>query len=305
MTDLNSGTDDIPADAPARGTTDGLPREPVPRVPLPLYYRHTLPVRLMHWINVLAFFVLLMSGLQIFNAHPALNWGKSSYNGRPPLLEMKAMQMADGTLVGITTLFGSTFHTTGVFGVSAGADGAPGVRGFPSWATVPGPQWLAMARRWHFFFAWLFVINGLTYVIYAVRSRHLARDLLPTPQDRRSIWSSIKDHARFRHPTGEAAKHYNVLQKLTYLTVIFVLLPMVIVMGWAMSPALDTVIPGWVSLVGGRQTARTLHFVAAFALVAFVLVHVFETIISGFWNNVRSMITGRYRVPVGEPPHGE
>ena len=273
----------------------------------PLYYRHTLPVRVMHWVNVLAFSVLLMSGLQIFNAHPALNWGQSSYNGREPVLEMKAMQMSDGRLVGVTSVFGQSFITTGLFGVSPGMNGEPAARGFPSWITVPGPQWLSMARRWHFFFAWLFVINGLTYVLYSVRSRHLARDLLPTAQDRRSIWQSIRDHVRFRHPTGEAAKRYNVLQKIAYLTVIFVLLPMVIIMGWGLSPRLNTVFPGWVSLVGGRQSARTLHFVAAFLLVAFVLVHVFETIISGVWNNVRSMITGNYRVPLGpaeEHQHG-
>ena len=266
-----------------------------------LYYRHTFPVRLMHWINVLAFSVLFMSGLQIFNAHPALNWGKSSYNGHEPVLAMKAMQMVDGPLVGVTTVLGHSFITTGVFGVSNDANGQPRVRGFPSWITVPGTQWLSMARHWHFFFAWLLVINGLTYIVYSWRSRHLARDLLPSAQDRRSIWQSIRDHVRFRHPTGEAAKRYNVLQKLVYLVVIFILLPMVIIMGWALSPQLNTVFTGWVNLVGGRQSARTLHFIAAFALVAFVLVHVFETIISGLWNNLRSMITGNYRVPVAAP----
>ena len=130
----------------------------------PLYYRHTLPVRVMHWINVLAFSVLLMSGLQIFNAHPALNWGQSSYNGREPVLEMKAMQMSDGRLVGVTSVFGQSFITTGLFGVSPGMNGEPAARGFPSWITVPGPQWLSMARRWHFFFAWLFVKIGRAHV---------------------------------------------------------------------------------------------------------------------------------------------
>jgi thiosulfate reductase cytochrome b subunit len=99
-----------------------------------------------------------------------------------------------------------------------------------------------------------------------------------------------------RHATGEAARRYNVLQKLTYLFVVFGLLPFVILMGWALSPRLDTVVPGWVDIVGGRQSARTLHFVAAWALVAFVLVHVFEVLISGVVNNLRSMITGRYVV---------
>jgi thiosulfate reductase cytochrome b subunit len=115
------------------------------------------------------------------------------------------------------------------------------------------------------------------------------------------VGQSIKDHLRFRHPTGEAAKHYNVLQKITYLVVVFVLLPLVVLMGLAMSPWLNSLWPGWVDLVGGRQSARTLHFVAAWALVAFVLIHVFEVIISGVWNNLRSMITGVYRLRIEEP----
>lgn len=262
----------------------------------PLYYRHRLPVRIMHWINVFALTILLMSGLQIFNAHPSLSWGKSSYTGKPPILEMSAEQDKDGKLIGITRVFGHAFHTTGLLGASANENGALSERGFPSWATIPGTQWLSMARLWHFFLAWIFVVNGIVYVGYAIASRHLARDLAPDARDWRSIGQSIKDHLRLRHPRGEAAKRYNVLQKLTYLIVIFGLLPLVILMGWAMSPWLDSALPGWIDLFGGRQSARTLHFVAAWALVAFVLVHVFEVVITGFWNNLRSMITGRYRV---------
>ena len=88
-----------------------------------------------------------------------------------------------------------------------------------------------MARRWHFFFAWVLLINGLAYVLYSIGSRHLSRDLAPIARDWRSIGRSIKDHLRFRHPTGDAAKRYNVLQKLAYLIVIFVLLPLIILMG--------------------------------------------------------------------------
>ena len=116
------------------------------------------------------------------------------------------------------------------------------------------------------FFMWIFVVNGIAYVLWSAASRHLTRDLAPTPADLKSIWQSIKDHARFKHPTGEAAKRYNVLQKLAYLVVIFVLLPLVILMGLAMSPSLDALWPGWVDVFGGRQSARTLHFVAAAAL---------------------------------------
>jgi thiosulfate reductase cytochrome b subunit len=277
--------------------------EPDPDRSAALYYRHRLPVRIMHWINVLAFFMLLMSGLQIFNAHPALNWGKSSYDGKPPLLQMTASQMPDGKIIGITQVLGHQFVTTGVLGASRGADGELVERGFPMWATIPGPQWLSMGRRWHFFFAWIFVLNGAAFILYSIFSRHLARDLAPTRADWRSIGQSIKDHLLLRHPQGEAEKHYNVLQKLTYLIVIFGLLPLIVLTGWSMSPRLDTIIPGWVDVFGGRQSGRTIHFVLAWLLVGFVLIHVFEAIISGFWNNLRSMITGRYRIHAGEAPH--
>jgi thiosulfate reductase cytochrome b subunit len=266
-----------------------------------LYYRHRLPVRIMHWINMLVLVLLLMSGLQIFNAYPALYWGQSSYSGRPPLLAISAKQGADGALSGVTQFLGHTFNTTGVLGASS-ENGELSERAFPSWATIPGTQWLAMGRRWHLFFVWVFVVNGAAYVIYSIVSRHLERDLTPTKKDWRSIIPSIVEHVRFRHPTGEAAKHYNVLQKLTYLAVIFGLLPLIILMGWALSPTLDTVIPGWVDAFGGRQSARTIHFIVAWLLVAFVLVHVFEVIVSGLWNNLRSMINGRYRVPP-DPQH--
>ncbi|HJV52514.1 MAG TPA: cytochrome b/b6 domain-containing protein [Noviherbaspirillum sp.] len=261
-----------------------------------LYYRHTLPVRIMHWINAIAFFLLLMSGLQIFNAHPALHWGRSSYDGRPPLLQMYARQAGQRNMSGITQVAGHDFVTTGVLGASRDADGTLVERGFPAWATLPGPQWLAMGRRWHLFFAWVLVLNGLAYLAYAVFSRHLARDLAPDARDWRSIGTSIRDHLLLRHPQGEAAKRYNVLQKLAYLAVIFVLLPLMIVTGWSMSPRLDAVLPGWVDVLGGRQSGRTIHFVVAWLLFGFVLVHVFEVIVSGFWNHLRSMITGRFSI---------
>ena len=269
-------------------------------------YRHKLPVRIMHWINVVCFFVLLMSGLNIFNAHAALNIGKSSYNGQAPILEMNAVQTNTGKLIGYTTIFGHKFNTTGVFGASQGSDGRVLQRGFPSWMTIPSSQWLSMARRWHLLFAWLFVINGIAYVTYSILSKHVQRDLFTTKTDRTGIWQSIKDHARFKHASGEAAIPYNVLQKIAYLSVIFILLPLIILMGWAMSPFLNSLIPGWVDLFGGRQTARTIHFIVAWLLVAFVFIHVFEVIITGVWNNLRSMITGQYKIDTshkeGEQP---
>jgi thiosulfate reductase cytochrome b subunit len=264
--------------------------------PSTLYLRHTLGVRVMHWVNVLSLTVLLMSGLMIFNAHPALDWGKSSYTGRPSFFQIGSREGAGGHPIGITTVLGHEFETTGWLGVSARPDGHLTEVAFPSWITIPGHYSLAEARSWHFFFAWLFVLNGLAYVIHAVVTRHLARDLLPTRSDWRGIGRSIRDHIAFRHPTGDAAKHYNILQKLAYLAVIFVLLPLIILAGWAMSPWLNSLGSGWVDLFGGRQSARSLHFIAAWALVGFVVIHVFEVIVSGLWNHLRSMITGRFRI---------
>jgi thiosulfate reductase cytochrome b subunit len=261
-----------------------------------LYYRHRLPVRIMHWINVVALTILFMSGLNIFEAHPALYWGASSYTGRPALLEIGAYENDKGKPVGYTRVLGRAFDTTGVLGLHHTAEGMS-TDAFPAWLTIPSGRWLSMARSWHFFFAWVFLINGLCYVIYSLVSRHLARDLWPTRDELRSIGASIREHLRFKHPGGEAAKRYNVLQKLAYVIVIFVLLPLVILMGLAMSPRLDTVFTGWVDLFGGRQSARTIHFIVAWLLVAFVAIHVFQVIVTGLWNNLRSMITGRYRVP--------
>ena len=261
-----------------------------------LYYRHKLPVRVMHWINVVALTIMFMSGLQIFNAHAELNWGKSSYDGTPPVLTISSRQNAQGEITGYTRVFGHEFDTTGVLGASQAANGRWVRAAFPSWITIPGMKWLSMARAWHFFFAWVFVVNGIAFVLYAIFSRHLARDLAPTGADLKGLGASIRDHLRFRHPAGEEARRYNVLQKLAYLVVIFVLLPLVILMGLAMSPWLNSLFTGWVDIFGGRQAARTIHFVVAWLLVAFVLIHVFEVIITGLWNNLRSMITGRYRV---------
>lgn len=258
------------------------------------YKRHSLLIRITHWINVLALTLLLMSGLQIFNAHPTLYWGKSSYSGEPVILDMRA-DSRNGRDVGVTRVFGFELETTGLFGLSR-EDGALTERGFPAWITLPSGQWLAMGRRWHLAFAWVLVINGLCYLCYAFGSWHVVRDLLPTRRDWRSIRQSFIDHLHFRHPKGEEARRYNILQKLSYLLVIFILLPLIVFTGWAMSPRLNAIDPGWVDFFGGRQSARTVHFFAAWTLVLFVLIHVFEVIVSGFWNNMRSMISGRYEV---------
>jgi len=253
----------------------------------------------MHWLNVVLLALLLMSGLNIFNAHPALYWGKSSYTGQPPVLEIGSRENDEGEITGVTRIFGRDFDTTGILGASRNSAGDLIDRGFPSWITIPDHQWLAMARRWHFFIAWLFVANGIFFVAYTIASRHLVRDLLPTKQDWRSVGRTILDHLRFRHPAGEASKHYNVLQKCAYLGVIFFLLPLMVLMGLGMSPQLNALAAGWVDIFFGRQSVRTLHFVIAGVIVLFVMVHVFMVAATGFWNNLRSMITGYFKVRRG------
>jgi thiosulfate reductase cytochrome b subunit len=258
-------------------------------------YRHALPTRLGHWLAALCLLVLVMSGLQIFNAHPSLYWGERSDPDRA-VLRLKAVENPEGETRGITEIFGRDFDTTGVLGASRPSGPDLEERGFPSWATLPGEQWLAMGRRWHFFFAWIFVLTGLGFGIWALVRGHLAHDLWPTGTDLRGIGRSVVDHLRFRHPTGMAASRYNVLQKLSYLAVLFGLAPLIVATGLAMSPAMDAAVPWLPGLFGGRQSARTVHFVACFAFVGFVAGHLFMVVVTGLWNNLRSMITGWYRV---------
>jgi thiosulfate reductase cytochrome b subunit len=263
-----------------------------------LVYRHSVLVRVTHWINVLCILVLVMSGLQIFNAHPSLYWGERSYFD-DPVLSVRAESGESGP-VGVTKIFGATFDTSGVLGLSTGPNGALAARGFPSWATLPSYQDLATGRRWHFFFAWLLVINGLVYVLASFLSRHVWRDLIPSWKQLRGVGTSILEHLRFRFDHG---RDYNVLQKLSYLVMIFVVLPLVVLAGLAMSPGLDAAFPWLVDMFGGRQSARTVHFIAAMTIVLFVIVHVVMVAISGVWNNMRSMITGRYAVGSVEKSH--
>jgi thiosulfate reductase cytochrome b subunit len=258
-------------------------------------YRHRLPVRVMHWINVVCLFVLLGSGLQIFNAHPSLYWGRDSRDATR-VLQITQKQVGSETR-GITRIGSHEFDTNGVLGLSRNGDGELSARAFPSWATIPGPQWLALGRVWHFFFAWVFVINGAAYLVWTIFSGHLRHDLVPTRAEWRGVGRSILDHLKLKHPRGEEARRYNVLQNSAYLAVIFIVLPLIVIGGWAMSPMVDAFSPGWVDWFGGRQALRTLHFIAAVLLVAFVLVHVFEVIVTGLVNNLRSMITGYWRVP--------
>ena len=253
-------------------------------------YRHRLPVRISHWLNVPFLIILIMSGLQIFNAHPALYWGDRSDRDKP-LLSIRPVQTESEEVKGITTILGHQFDTTGLLGYSDGMR-----RAFPAWATIPSAKWLAMGRQWHLFFAWLFVINGVIFTAYVFASRHATRDLAPTGKDLRGIGRSLKDHLTLRHPTGDESKRYNVLQKLAYAGVLFIVAPLIVLTGLAMSPTIDTAFPWLLTIFGGRQAARTIHFIACFSFVGFIVIHVIQVILTGFLNNIRSMITGWFIV---------
>jgi thiosulfate reductase cytochrome b subunit len=258
-------------------------------------HRHSLAVRLTHWINVLCLALLLMSGLAIFNAHPMLYWGHTGYRGMPFLLGIGS-KTDNGRAVGITRIADVDFDTTGVLGVSYDANGRAQRRAFPSWLTLPSNAALALARDWHFLLAWLFVLNGAIYLGFGLISGHVRRDLLPNADQLRArhVLSEIWNHLRLRYPRGEADRRYNVLQKFAYLLVVLVLLPVMLLSGLTMSPAVTAAAPVLFDLFGGRQSARTIHFITANLLVLFVLVHVLQVLVSGAFNRMRAMITGRY-----------
>ena len=258
-----------------------------------LVKRHSLVVRLTHWINVLCLTVLLMSGLQIFNARPQLDFGIRTDFEHPPAAI--GADKVDGKPRGFVQVGEHRFDTTGVLGLS-NVDGKPTERAFPAWATLPSYQDLGAGRSIHFLFAWLFVLNGLAYLIWGFVTGHFRRDMIPTGEQTRHLGRSIKQHLLLRFPKGDEARQYNAIQKITYFVVIFLLLPALVLAGWTMSPGLDTAFPVLLDIFGGRQTARSVHFIAAWGIVLFVVVHVVLVLVSGLFNNMRSMITGWYDI---------
>jgi thiosulfate reductase cytochrome b subunit len=274
---------------------------PTPEAPARrVVYRHRLATRIWHWINAAVVFVMIMSGLMIFNAHPRLYWGKYGANNDRAWLQIGAVGER-----GIVQVGDARIPTTGVLGRWTDGDGRVQNRAFPSWATIPSYYSLADARRWHLAFAWLLVIGAAGFWLISLANRHVTGDLLPTRKELapRHLWQDIKDHARLRLPTGEAAATYNVLQKISYVGVLFLLLPLLVLTGLAMSPGMNAAWPWVLDLFGGRQSARSIHFLAMAGMVAFILVHVTMVVLAGPLNEIRSMITGRYRLPAAR--HGE
>jgi thiosulfate reductase cytochrome b subunit len=258
-----------------------------------MVFRHRLSTRLWHWTNAIVFFVMLMSGLMIFNAHPRLYWGEYGANPDPAWLEIGS----DGQH-GFLRIGALTIDTTGVLGLWTDQRG-PHRRAFPSWATIPSSYNLALSRHWHLTFAWLFAGGIVLYGLWSLLNGHLRRELMPRPAELKPghLLRDIKAHATLNLPKGEAARDYNTLQKLAYLGVLGCLLPVIILAGLTMSPAMDAAWPWLLDLFGGRQSARSIHFIAAFLLVLFVVVHLTMVVLAGPFNEIRSMITGRYRLP--------
>ena len=262
--------------------------------------RHRVSTRIWHWVNALTLLVLLMSGLMIFNAHPRLYWGQYGAN-----TDYAWLVIDDARDIGFVDVAGVRMETTGVLGIWKDAEGKERRRAFPYWSTIPSDYDLQAARRWHLTFAWILSLTLAAYMVRSLWNGHVKRDLHIQKYEwsPRHIWHDVKAHARLRFPTGAAASRYNILQKLSYVGVIFILLPLIIFTGLTMSPGMNAAWPWLLDLFGGRQSARSIHFICTFALVAFFFVHIVMVILAGPINEVRAIITGRYRLPgkVGAP----
>ena len=263
-----------------------------------LVKRHRLSTRLWHWLNVVTLAVMMMSGLMIFNAHPRLYWGHYGANADPAWFEIGSTENTGFVQAGPLRV-----ETTGVLGHSIHQDGQIQRRAFPYWITIPSRYNLADARLWHLAFAWVLGVSLLAYMAISLVNRHFKRDLTISRAEIRTahVWAEIKDHARLRFPTGAAAMRYNILQKLAYASVLFVMLPLIIFTGLAMSPAIGSGWPWLLDIFGGRQSARSFHFIAMVALVGFFFVHIAMVVLAGPINELRSMISGYYRLPGKRP----
>ena len=251
-----------------------------------LVYRQRLLTRLTHWLWAVCLFFLMLTGLQIFNAHPSLHIGKESgFQYDNAILEIGAVQDGD-TLRGVTRVFGAEFDTTGFLGVSGEE-----ARAIPAALTIPSYQSLATGRAIHFFFAWVLVGTLLLWLVASALNGHFMQ-LVPTPSDLRALPRNLIDHARLRfHHTAA----YNVLQKLAYASVLFLALPLMILTGLSMSPGVNAAAPWLLDLFQGRQTARTIHFLTMLALLGFFAVHMAMILLAGPLNEMRSILTGWYR----------
>ena len=234
--------------------------------PVAVTRRHTVLVRVTHWLTVISFFALLITGAEIVVSHPRFYWGETGNSGTTPLFKIPIPASRDTVPTGYNYVL---------------------------------PNQNGWSRYLHFEAAWVLVLTGLVYVAAGLITAHFRKNLLPTPAARslRAIREVFAKYLR-RAPPGEAESHsYNVVQRIAYLSVIFVLFPFVIWTGLALSPSFDSAMPATVNLLGGRQSARTLHFFVSGLLVIFLVAHVTMISLAGFWSRTRAMITGRVKFP--------
>lgn len=224
--------------------------------------RHSAVVRITHWIFTLSFFALLLSGAEIVISHPRFYWGETGTVLTKPLFQLPIPSSR---------------------------------RLVPTGYTYVLPDQNGWSRALHFEAAWIAVLTGLWYVLFGLFTRHLQKDLLPHQADFswRTFWTPFTKPLRLERPSAAEASSYNVLQRLTYLLVIFVLFPLVVWSGLAMSLGFASAFPWSVTLLGGRQSARTIHFFVSLALVLFLFVHIAMVCLAGFWGRTGAMITGR------------
>jgi thiosulfate reductase cytochrome b subunit len=245
------------------GDSAPSPAPAVPAVPAATANsRHSALVRVTHWITTLCFFALLVSGVEILISHPRFYWGETGNDLTAPLFKIPIPSSRDL----VPTGYGYVL-----------------------------PDQNGWSRYLHFQAAWIAVLTGLLYVISCLFTGHLRKDLLPGKGDLswRAFSSVLAKHLRFERPSEGEAWSYNVIQRLSYLFVIFVLFPLVIWTGLAMSPAFVSAFPATVTVFGGQQSARTIHFFVTLALVLFLVVHVVMVCVAGFRSRMRAMITGR------------
>ena len=256
-----------------------------------MVYRHALTTRLTHWLSALALAILIFSGLQIFNAAPYLDASDKS-DPAHRVLAFGAVRQGVGRASGYVEIFGARVMTGHLLGYTDDGDDGLAPRAFPGWITLPGEQDLADGRRWHLFFAWIFVLAGLVYVARGTISGAFGL-LVLRPSDLPKLLPMVMYYLRLRREPPEHGR-YNPLQKMAYTGVIFVLAPFVIFTGLALSPGFDAATGPLISVLGGRQFARLWHFVAMIALIGFIGGHLTMVCTTGLFNNMRSMLSGWY-----------
>jgi thiosulfate reductase cytochrome b subunit len=256
-------------------------------------YRHSIAARAAHWLWALAMLVLVMSGLQIFNAAPYLDASDKS-NPQRRVLSFDARNSPAGP-VGTIRIFGLQLATTHVLGYTDDGQGGEAARAFPGWITLPAVQDLADGRRWHLFFAWMLIAALIAYVVSAIVRRKDFGELILRPSDLRKLLPMQLYYLRLRKEPPPHGK-YNPLQKATYNLVLFVLIPLIVLSGLALSPGIDAIANPLVTLFGGRQFARLWHFTFMAILVGYFCLHMVLVLSTGFWNNMKSMFTGWYRL---------